>query len=217
MIHLLALALSVQFPPVLNPTVYRSASGDLTLEVDPGEPDGSGAGHYTFTRRGEVIWERDHPFTFFDAAVGDDGIVAGVSYSRGLGGGGYDESQGDLRLVVLEPDGKARFEHVMPRMHTRVIHGFPAPQSNGVLLDEANGRVLMRLDPEGAGGEEWWLYDLSTGEPVGRVVPEAPAQSYLAGVSTSKLYSERSPDIRQISPSRPAATMRSGIGAPSNR
>lgn len=110
----LSAALSFYQTPVLNPTPYRSANEAFVLDVDPSEPDGSGSGHCRLTRDGRVVWERQHPFTFFEAAVANDGTVAGVAYSLGLDGGGYRDGQGDLRLVVhhvLELNLPARREH----------------------------------------------------------------------------------------------------------
>jgi hypothetical protein len=37
--------------------------------------------------------EREHPFTFFDAAVANDGRVAGVAYYLGIEGGGLGADQ----------------------------------------------------------------------------------------------------------------------------
>lgn len=56
----LAAALSLHEAPVLNPATYRSITDAFTLEVDPSEPDGSGAARYRLTRHGETVWEREH-------------------------------------------------------------------------------------------------------------------------------------------------------------
>lgn len=180
MLLLLAAALSLYVAPVLNPATYRSTTDAFTLEVDPSEPDGRGPGRYRLTRHGETVWEREHPFTFFDAGVANDGRVAGVAYSLGIEGGGLGADQGDLGLVVLTASGDVLFENVMARRWSRVIHGLPVPQSKGVLLDEVNNRVLMRLLPDGTSGEEWWFYDLSTGERLQRFDPSTIENSYLA-------------------------------------
>jgi hypothetical protein len=182
---LLLATFSIFGPPVLDPGTYRSANGVFELDVDPGEPDGSGPGRYRLERNGTVVWETGHPFTFFDAAVADDGTVAGVSYSRGLSGGAYGEDHGDLRLVVLDPSGTLRFEHVMPRRESRVLHGLPLPQSKGVLLDETNGRVLLRIIPDTSGTpglETWWLHDLRTGSAPTTFDPQALDRDYLRDI-----------------------------------
>src|SRR3989304_4374511 len=83
----LAAALSSSGAPVLTPATYRSTTEAFTLGVDPSEPDSSGPGRYRLTRHGETVWEREHPFTFFDAGVANDGSVAGVAYSLGIEGG----------------------------------------------------------------------------------------------------------------------------------
>ena len=166
-------------PPVLDPATYRSLDDRYLLLVDPSEPDGSGPAFYRLTRNGASVWERSLPFTFFDASIGGDGTVAGVSYSRGLAGGPYGEAHGDLRLVVLEHDGGIRFERSFPRRDTLVIHGHPGPQSRGVLLDEIRRRVLMRWSSDGVGGEQWWFYDLDTGEQISRFEPGTVDGAYL--------------------------------------
>ncbi len=152
-------AISSYILPVLNPTVYRSVDGGFELLVDPSEPDGSGPAHYRLTQDGTVVWEREHSFTFFNAAVREDGTVAGAAYSRGLAGGGYGEDDGDLRLVVFAPNGTIRFEQVLPRRFSSISYGQPVPQSKGVLLDVMNGRALFRLIPDSSGKE--YRYDLS--------------------------------------------------------
>ncbi len=178
----LTAVLSSYIPPVLNPTVYRSSDGEFELDVNPSEPDGSGGAHYRLTRSGAVVWEGEHPFTFFNADAGSDGTVAGVAYSRGLSGGGLGEDYGDLRLVVLDPDGTVRFEEVMPRRWSGVIHGQPVPQSEGALLDEENGRVLLRMIPDGSGKEDWRFYDLRTGELQLQFDPKTLGEAYLIDV-----------------------------------
>jgi hypothetical protein len=177
---LLVATLSYWPKPVLNPKTYRSADETFELDVDPSEPNGSGPAHYRLERDGVVVWEGAHPFTFFDAAVSGDGTIAGISYSRGLEGGRYGEDQGDLRLVVLDVRGAVRFESVLPRRESRVIHGDPVPQSKGLLIDEAGGRVLVRIVPDDSLEEDWWLYSLDTGGRLTRFDPRTLGNGYLA-------------------------------------
>jgi hypothetical protein len=167
---------------VLNPRIYRSSSGAFELEVDPTDRGGRGPGLYRLERQGAVVWQAALPFTFFEAAVAEDGAVAGVAYSKGFEGGPYGENPGNLRIAVLDPDGKLRFEHVLPRRETRVIHGEPVPQSEGVLLDEVGGRTLVRLLSDESSREEWQLYDFRTGAASGRFDPGSLDKGYLLDV-----------------------------------
>jgi hypothetical protein len=179
---LLFSSLPLQGPLVLNPRTYRSSSGAFELEVDPTDRRGRGPGRYRLERHGGVVWQGTLPFTFFDAAVAEDGAVAGVAYSKGFEGGPYGEDPGNLRIAVLDPDGKLRFQQVMPRRETRVIHGEPVPQSKGVLLDEVGGRALVRLAADDSGREDWQLYDLRSGAASGRFAPGSLDDGHLLDV-----------------------------------
>ncbi len=81
--------------------------------------------------------------------------------------------------MVLDGGGAVRFEEVLPRRESRVLHEDPVPQCNGVLLDEANGRVLTRVVPDDSLVEEWWLYATDTGKRVMRFDPRTLGNGYL--------------------------------------
>ncbi|HSF18118.1 MAG TPA: hypothetical protein VLK65_21460 [Vicinamibacteria bacterium] len=78
----------------------------------------------------------------------------------------------------MRAPSNVRFEHVMPRRWSRIIHGLPLPQSEGVLIDEANDRVLLRILPDETRGEEWWWYAASKGELLERLDPKRLEEGY---------------------------------------
>ncbi len=177
-----AAALSFYAPPLVNPATYLSPSQVYQLDVDPTEPDGSGAARYRLTHRGSVAWESELPFTWYDAVVTDDGVAAGVAYSRGIMGGPYGEEDGDLRFVVLDPTGEVRFERTETRTESRAMHSQPVPQSRGVLLDTSNGRVVLRWVSDGDGKEEWFVYDVESGETRASIDPITIVDGHLIDI-----------------------------------
>jgi hypothetical protein len=64
----------------LDRTSYTSPSGELELVVTPTERGGGGPGAYRLTRAGVALWSGVRPYTLWEAAVTDDGLVAGYAY-----------------------------------------------------------------------------------------------------------------------------------------
>jgi hypothetical protein len=148
-------------PPIVDPATYRSRSGDYVLDVDPSHIDGAGPATYRLRRRGRTSWSGQRPFTLLDAAVADDGTVAGYSCSAGLGGFG---DRGTLRLLILDPAGAVRLEEATARRESMVIDGGPEPNVDGLVFDPDHDRVVFRVS-DVAKPEVWKSFALTTGAP----------------------------------------------------
>jgi hypothetical protein len=167
-------------PPVLNPKTYTSPSVEYKLEVDPSTMYGQGEGRYRFTRSGVEVWSAKHPFALWDTAVTNDGIVAGYAYTYGWRGFAPESSpdrkgNGDFHVVIFDPQGKLRLNEVVPREHSRFLHSPPTPLANGMFIDPANDRFVVRVaDPDlNRSNESWWVYHLSTGKRMARLEPKS--------------------------------------------
>lgn len=75
----------------LQPRSYTSQSGEFVLSVNPGDRSGAGKSTYTLTRGTKPQWSIELPFTFWDAAISNDGTFGGYAYSAG-----YDRDAGDF-------------------------------------------------------------------------------------------------------------------------
>lgn len=166
----LALALaSAAGAQTLDPYRASSRSGAWTLAVDPSEPTGSGPGAHTLRHEDELAWSRVLPFTFWLAAVADDGSVAGVAYPRGLRGYapiGDHSVVDELLVVFLDADGSLRAEERLARHDPWICSGLPVPLAQESFLQPELDRFVVRLHDEDAysGGERWRVYRASNGE-----------------------------------------------------
>jgi hypothetical protein len=153
----------------LNPKTYKSALGAYALRVDPSTMYGQGEGRYRMTHDGAEVWAKTLPFTLWDCAVGDDGIVAGYAYSLGYENRPVDRKareDGKAHLVILDARGELRMNDVLPR------RGQPSDAStvdrnvNGFMLDPENDRFIVRLEEGGwfLQSETWCTYQLSDGK-----------------------------------------------------
>src|SRR5262245_24986900 len=87
---------------LVQPGSYRSPSGAFELFVDPTDPQGAGSATCRLSHAGQVVWEHEVPFTFFDALVRDDGSSGGCAATEGVDGAG------ELVFAILAPDGTVR-------------------------------------------------------------------------------------------------------------
>jgi len=156
-------------PDPLDPREVRSASGAAVLFVDPSDDDGAGAGLHRLTVGGEVAWERELPYTLFEAAVADDGTVVGASYSQGR-----QRYGGRFLVTVIDPSGEVLAQHEQER-EAVIMHAPASPTCRRVLVLEGQVQALVRVirpAPREA-DEAWWIYDLSTGERLAAHSPYA--------------------------------------------
>jgi hypothetical protein len=155
--------------PALDPRTDVSASGAYALRVEPGSPAGRGGASYRLDRNGATAWSAELPFTLWESVVADDGTVAGYAYGHGLDGWSGvrgDHSQGDFRVVILDPEGALRLDVATERVMSRFLHSLPTPVAAGLILDPDNDRVTIRVEDAdlNRGTEEWWPFSLSTGK-----------------------------------------------------
>lgn len=151
-------------PPVLHITTYRSPSGRYELTVDPSHLLGEGRGHYRLVRDGETVWADDLSFTLWEAAVTDDGVVAGYAYTTGWRG---RADNGEFVVCLINPDGSPRLVKRTPREEGG-LHMPPNPVARGFFVDAQNDRVVFRFeaDPDRLDdrAQRWEVYRLGTGE-----------------------------------------------------
>jgi hypothetical protein len=162
-------------PPALNPTTYSSPSCEYRLLVDPTEMHGRGPGTYRLTRSGREVWAGERPYTFYQAAVADDGTAAGYAYTEGIGGT-YARRTDEFLVVILDPAGKERLRHATARKWSNFLHVDPDPKADGLVLDPAHDRLSVRiLDPDvNRRRETWWSFELGTGKSLGELPPATP-------------------------------------------
>ena len=158
----------------LHPTSHVSASGEYALFVDPSDIMGSGPADYRLTRHGETVWTNRFPFSLWNAAVSDAGAVAGCAYSQGWEGSWSDKPD-DFSVVVLAPDGALVAQDVYPRQFSGVEDDPPIPVARDVFFDGLRSNFVVRVDSTNgySDGEEWWVYDLASGERRATLHPKA--------------------------------------------
>ena len=162
--------------PVLNPKTYTSASGEYRLEVDPSTIYGQGKGRHVLIRGDKEVWARTLPFTLWDAAVTDDGVVAGYAYTNGPHDLVPEEGRGNLHksawpgyfhTVIIEPSGELRLNQRTKRERCRFIDCDEAfPLVAGMFIDPGNDRFVLRMaDPDlNRQQEKWKVLRLSDGK-----------------------------------------------------
>src|SRR5262245_39448248 len=91
---------SASVAQIIQPATYHSPSKSCVLRVEPDNRFGTGSSTYTMWVGGNPAWKRNHPFTLYEAYVGDNGHVAGYAYE----GAQRDScSGGSLSVVLLSP------------------------------------------------------------------------------------------------------------------
>jgi hypothetical protein len=170
-------ALATEGPPTtLNPKTYVSPSGAYVLAVDPTDLHGRGPADYRLAQDGKTVWARRLPYTLWEAAVDDSGRVAGYAYThgwRGFSEAGASAGMGEFIVAVLSAEGKALHEEKHARQWSRLDHCPPNPLANGIILDGANHRFVVRVDNPDLERrlEQWWVFDLQSGRRVGTLEP----------------------------------------------
>jgi len=161
--------------PFVDPTEFRSGSGNVLCLVDPSEKFGAGSAKYRVTKDGRELWAGVLPFTLYDAAVGADGWVCGFAYTDGWLGKfeGYlkEGIPGSLLIVSIDPSGKVAVQKRFPRsirtndLDTRP--SIPWPEASRVEVDSVKGEFSMMMRGRTDGPPiEIRSFKLSTGEEV---------------------------------------------------
>lgn len=156
-----------RFGPTLDPMTYVSHNGAWTLHIDPSEPEGGGPGQFRVEQAGHLVWEREQPFTMWDASISDDGVVAGYAYDTGwYGWGASVNGPSHLFAIVLNSDGTERSRSVCDRRRAGVVcdMGPAYPFAVGVLTSPESNLFIVRQYPEwNSRTETWARYRLSDG------------------------------------------------------
>lgn len=172
--------------PDLQPCKYKSPDGRWSLAVNPTHRDGSGPGEYVLAHDGKPVWSGEKPWTFWNAAVTDEGFVAGYSYSQG---GLEMFAKGEFHVVILASDGTVKLDEAHAREPSRYEHGSPNPRANGLLLLPGSKRVVFRIADADLNrcSEEWWCFQLPDAKEVFRRRPrESFPSAALHSAATQK-------------------------------
>ena len=147
-----------------------SSNGRFELIVDPSDLYGCGQAKYQFKADGKERWSKTLPYTLCRAAVTDRGLIVGYGYTKSPGGfwkRGEGEGMGEFLVVLLDADGKLRLKESQ-EVQNGFVDGRPMPIDDGLIVDEPNDRVIVRLSDIEGGilREKWWISRLSTATPL---------------------------------------------------
>jgi hypothetical protein len=160
-------------PDPVNPATYKSPSGVYALSVNPSDRYGRFGAKYRVTKFGNEVWSATLPFTLFQACITDAGVMAGYGYTRGEYGWGNDprdSGPSEFVVAILDARGKARCKHFGRRKHGQGRDINLYPLGTGLIVDEANDRLIVRA-VDLSSEEFWWTYRLSTGALVEKMDP----------------------------------------------
>lgn len=139
-------------PPILNPYRAASANGEWVLHVNPTDLLGRGPADYRMEHEGRVAWSNSLPFTLWEAAIAQDGRVAGYAYThgwRGFSTDGHKAGMGQFIVALLAPSGAVLRQHTVPREASRWLHTPPDPLATGLRIDEKRRHFTVRTaDPD---------------------------------------------------------------------
>jgi len=166
-------------PPVRHITTYRSPSGEYALTVDPTRLHGGGPCKCRVERDNKLVWEKQIEFTFWEAAITNEGLVAGYGYTAGWRGFDDDRKEGDFVVAILGADGSTRFNDHRARAYTGAMHSPPEPTARGCFLDQLNKRFVVRFSPTSSNeqSERWEVYDLANAKRIETAKLASPGKS----------------------------------------
>lgn len=177
-----AVAFSQIEPFPLHPKSYKSESGEYILFVDPTSPDGAGEANVRFSRKGIVQWEKRIDFTFQEAIITKNGVIAGYSYSYGTMGAappGIKPPPSDTRIVMMNPDGSILLNDATPRgaLPSAGARLPPTARPSGALpfvlgmyLDEYTNIFVVSVQTASR-EEKWRSFSLVSGAAEGEINP----------------------------------------------
>lgn len=172
-------AVSAQEKAPLHPKIYKSASGEYSLAVDPRHRFGAGPANYRFSKKAVLQWEKNFEFTFQDCIITNSGVIAGYSYSHGrqlrfdpADLPGVTVPSSDLRIVMLNQDGESMISDSRPRRLLPSTIGFPSltPSVEALMYNEMTNRIIIRILSD-ALDETWRVYSLDSSSP--KIVAES--------------------------------------------
>jgi hypothetical protein len=165
--------------PILDTTNHTSPLARCVLHVEPSDREGKGPGHYSCLRDGREVWTAELPFAFWNAAVTDEGIAVGVSYTNGPND---PDGEGVLVVTVLDDQGHPRSQQSFDRSLSKVRGRPSVPCATGIFAAPDQDRFVLRVIGEtSASREEWWSFKLSDGSNLGRIVPSASVPALTSG------------------------------------
>lgn len=153
-------------PPVLDAKTYRSPHGTCELFVDPSHLNGQGAADYIVRKHGKELWAGRREFSLWDAAITDEGVVAGYAYSYGQRGWPprdnrpIDPNPGTTSTLIIDPAGKLLLNEIVKRDNKEF--GFPDHTALGLFVDAVSDRFGVRYRSPNWNdyGETWEIYSL---------------------------------------------------------
>ncbi len=186
-------------PAAIHPRVIVSESGEFKLKLDPSDLNARFHANYTLSLKDQPLWTKELPFTLLDAAVTNTGHIVGYAYTHGEEGFGKDRDtgKGDFVVAIIDRDGKPLLIDKHEREGSRFLHSDPDPTSKGMVVDEANDRLIVRVrNPDlNIREEAWWQYKISTGRALPIATPKLrsktkadPSPIHVRTVKGTNLY-----------------------------
>lgn len=152
----------------IHPRVIASESGEYSLKLDPSDLNARFHANYTLSHNDQPLWTKELPFTLLEAAVTKTGHIVGYAYTHGEEGFGkdHDTGNGDFVVAIIDRDGKPLLVDKHEREDSRFFHSDPDPTAKGMVVDEANDRLIVRVrNPDlNIREEAWWPYKISSGK-----------------------------------------------------
>ena len=170
-----------EWEPLVRPARYLSISGQHSLSVDPSTQNGSGPATYALRQGDKVLWTKQLPYTFVEAVVTDDGRAVGYGYSHGYFGWHATTGRyGELVVALLAADGSEVHVERTPRTDDGSRNPpMREPSPRGIFLHPGLKSAVVRGNTpprqENRGGQDWWLYDLTTGKRTRKFTVPPPA------------------------------------------
>lgn len=153
-------ALRAAGPDIFDPYTRTSPDGTWSVYVDPTERYGEGPANYRVRHGDDLVWASEKPWTMRDAAIDDNGRVAGYAYSRGSSPA---KRPGVFHALMLAADGSVAFDEQHARSYRQnVSEPTLWPAGSAVCVQPELGRfVLVVSDVDGEGTREWWALHAS--------------------------------------------------------
>jgi hypothetical protein len=126
--------------------------------VEPSERRGTRAGTYSMTEGTELAWSVQLPFTLWNAAVAEDGRVAGYTYT-----GDFEDPSSLLHVVLLSTEGRVLVDETHERRSSGYSHSSPGPIGLSVFIQPELGRFGVYVANR---ERSCRAYDLATGVPL---------------------------------------------------
>ena len=167
----------------IHPRVVHSKSDEYELKLNPSDMTGRFAAEYTLRLNKKSLWAKEFPVTLREVAVTNSGSIVGYGYTHGLLGLGNEpqSGEGDFVVAVIDRNGKTILWEKHERTDSRWIHGIPDPKARGMVVDEANDRMIVRVsnpDPN-VRDEQWWIFRISDGGTYPELEPQLQTKSDL--------------------------------------